>query len=204
MSDAHDHSNHANTWKRQTTNGLSSEQWLELDRFLTFPLIIEVVALGPDTLLMAQNRVICCESCDPNAKSPFTSVLDEVTNRYDRVTDYLLFEPAKCRNCGAPIIKTTLVAFESKFNQNPAVLKYFGAPIEDADVVLVDEDMLSQAEKWITACERCSENAEHSFDQILDTLTGCDPTTTDYLMCRVAKCPCCHRAVTERTLVISS
>ena len=80
--------------------------------------------------------------------------------------------------------------------------KYFDTPIEDTNVVLVDENILNQAEKWITACEQCSDNAEISFDQLLDSLTGCDPTTTDYLMCRAAKCPCCYGAVTERTLVI--
>ncbi len=195
MSDAHNQ-------RRRTAKDVSPERWLELSRCLALLPLIDVVVVGQDTFLTAQSGVTGCESCASNASIPFSSVLDEITHRYDRVTNYLLFEPAKCRNCDAPIVDTTLVVFESKFDRNPGGLDYFDAPIEN--VVFIDEDILIQAEQWITACEHCSENAEVLFDQILDSLTGCNPTITDYVICRQAKCPCCNHAVTEKTLVIPS
>ena len=83
------------------------------------------------------------------------------------------------------------------------LLKYFVAPLLETDVVLVDEAILGQAEKWISACEQCSNIAELSFEELLDAITGCDPVTTDYLMCRTARCPSCNREVTEKSLIIS-
>jgi hypothetical protein len=83
------------------------------------------------------------------------------------------------------------------------LLKYFVAPLLETDVVLVGEDILGQAEKWISACEQCSNLAELSFEELLDAITGCDPVTTDYLMCRTARCPSCNREVTEKSLILS-
>jgi len=34
----------------------------------------------------------------------------------------------------------------------------------------------------IAGCEACSEDAEIPFDNILDRLTGCDPSVTDYVL----------------------
>jgi hypothetical protein len=34
----------------------------------------------------------------------------------------------------------------------------------------------------ITACEACTEDAELPFDNILDRLTGSDPSVTDYVL----------------------
>ena len=36
-----------------------------------------------------------------------------------------------------------------------------------------------------------------------DAVTGCDPAVTEYVMSQPAKCPGCHRDVTEKTLVIA-
>ena len=83
------------------------------------------------------------------------------------------------------------------------LLKYFGAPIEETNIVLVDEDILSKAEKWILACDQCSNIAELSFEQLLDSITGCNPSTTDYLMRRTVRCPCCNREVAEKSLILS-
>ena len=83
------------------------------------------------------------------------------------------------------------------------LFKYFVAPLGETNVVLVDEDILSLAEKWITACEQCSNIAELAFEELLDSITGCDPNTTDYLMCRTARCPSCNSKVNEKSLILS-
>jgi ribosomal protein L37AE/L43A len=73
--------------------------------------------------------------------------------------------------------------------------------IEDIDIVLVDETTVERAEEWITACEHCSENAPHAMDYLLDALTGCDPTVTEYVMYRPACCPFCTSSITEKTSI---
>jgi hypothetical protein len=48
------------------------------------------------------------------------------------------------------------------------------------NVVLVDAATLRKAEKLIESCEHCnSVGAEIPFDNILDRLTGSDPSVTD-------------------------
>ena len=74
-------------------------------------------------------------------------------------------------------------------------------PVEEINVVLVDESLVREAQEWIGSCEHCSDQAEFSFDQILDSITGCDPMVTEYMLCRTAECPRCHAEVTEKTLV---
>jgi hypothetical protein len=175
---------------------------MDPNRFLELLPKVEVLATSSDSLFKAQNRVVGCEECDPGADRPFSAVLDQVTHRQDSVTDYILCEPAKCGRCGAPIFETTLVVpSPSETASEGSALLYFDVPIEETNIVLVNEDLLTEAEEWIGSCEHCYENCEHSFDQILDALTECDPTNTDYLMCREAKCPRCHSSVTEKTLV---
>ena len=174
---------------------------MDPNRFLDILPKVEVIATSNDSMFKAQNRVVGCEDCDPRADRPFSAVLDQVTHRQDSITDYILCEPAKCSKCGASIIETTLVVLKpSDPDEGPALL-YFDVPIEETNVVLVTEELLSEAEQWIGSCEHCYEHCEHSFDQILDALTECDPTNTDYLMCREAKCPRCQSGVTEKTLV---
>jgi len=49
---------------------------------------------------------------------------------------------------------------------------------------------LRQAERLIEACEHCSpEGAEIPFDNVLDRITGSDPSVTDYILEEPAKCP---------------
>jgi len=68
--------------------------------------------------------------------------------------------------------------------------------------VLVDGDTIRQAERLIESCEHCNEEgAEIPFDNILDRVTGSDPTVTDYILEAPAKCPNCRREVLEKTLV---
>ena len=75
--------------------------------------------------------------------------------------------------------------------------------VEDMDVVLIEEFTLLDAEGWIRACERCSNDATIPFDYILDARTGLDPARTDYLMCRRAVCPSCGSKLTEKSLVLA-
>jgi hypothetical protein len=167
---------------------------MDPNRFLTLLPEVEMIAVGDDSLIAAQSKVVACEACDPTAVRPFFVVLDEVTHRRGCVSDYILSQPAKCCRCGSEIFETTFVAFEPEPHR-------FDLSAEAADLVLINEDLLREAEEWIGACERCSEHAEYSFDQILDSLTGCDPRKTDYLMQRGAKCPRCCGEITEKTLV---
>jgi hypothetical protein len=41
----------------------------------------------------------------------------------------------------------------------------------------------------IESCEQCNPEAEIPFDWVLDRVTGNDPSVTDYVMARPAKCP---------------
>jgi len=49
---------------------------------------------------------------------------------------------------------------------------------------------------------RCNpDGAEISFDNILDRVTGSDPSVTDYILESPAKCPNCRREILEKTLI---
>ena len=74
-------------------------------------------------------------------------------------------------------------------------------PVEEIDIVLVDEAVVLEAEQWLSACERCVDNAAIAVDYLLDALTGCNPAVTEYLMCRAARCPSCFAELNEKTLV---
>jgi hypothetical protein len=71
------------------------------------------------------------------------------------------------------------------------------------DIILIDEFTVMETERWMHACEQCAENAAIPFDYLLDATTWRDPSQTDYAMYRTANCPCCGRAVTEKTLVVA-
>jgi len=52
------------------------------------------------------------------------------------------------------------------------------------------------------SCEHCNPGgAEIPFDNILDRVTGSDPSVTDYVLEQAAKCLHCRREVLEKTLV---
>ena len=60
------------------------------------------------------------------------------------------------------------------------------------NVVLVDSETLRKAQLQISSCEACAPtNAKVLFDEILDDLTGCDPSSTDYEFAKAVPCPCC-------------
>jgi hypothetical protein len=51
------------------------------------------------------------------------------------------------------------------------------------------------------AVNSCNEDAEIPFDNILDRLTGSDPSVTDYVLEVPARCLQCGTEITEKTLV---
>ena len=73
--------------------------------------------------------------------------------------------------------------------------------VEDVNIVLVGEALLSELELWLSACERCVSNAVITLDYVLDALTGADPQVTEYVMCRPTRCPTCSSQINEKTLV---
>ncbi len=105
-----------------------------------------------------------------------------------------------------------MFCFDNSFGLNcylaPCVLKYsrmierVPQSIEEIDIVLLDNDMVGQAEGLLSACEHCAENAAIALDYVFDALTGCDPSVTEYLMHRPASCPSCLCKITEKTLVV--
>ena len=79
---------------------------------------------------------------------------------------------------------------------------FFDPTPEQQNVVLVNAATLHEAERLIESCEGCNpEGAEISFDNILDRVTGSDPSVTDYILEAPAKCPNCRRVILEKTLI---
>ncbi len=60
---------------------------------------------------------------------------------------------------------------------------------------------IRRAQESITSCEACNTEAELPFDWVLDEVTGCDGSNTDYFLTEPARCPRCGRGVIEKTLV---
>jgi len=62
--------------------------------------------------------------------------------------------------------------------------------------VLIDGATVCAAERQIDSCEACApDEAETPFDYILDSITGCEPESTDYVLEKPAKCPRCSGEV---------
>ena len=79
---------------------------------------------------------------------------------------------------------------------------FFDPAPEQQVIVLVETATLRRAEPLIESCEHCNpDGAEIPFDNILDRVTGSDPTVTDYILEAPAKCPNCRREILEKTLV---
>ena len=76
---------------------------------------------------------------------------------------------------------------------------FFETAPEQQNVVLVEAATLRNAELMIDSCEHCNpREAEIPFDNILDRITGSDPSVTDYIFERAAKCPWCRREILEK------
>jgi hypothetical protein len=78
---------------------------------------------------------------------------------------------------------------------------FFDPTPEEQNVVLIDSATLQKAQRMVAGCEACSEDAEIPFDNILDRLTGSDPSVTDYVLEVPARCLRCGAEITEKTLV---
>jgi uncharacterized protein with PIN domain len=79
---------------------------------------------------------------------------------------------------------------------------FFDPTPEEQIIVLIDGITLNKAERLIESCEHCnSEGAEIPFDNVLDRVTGSQPSVTDYILEVPAKCPNCRREILEKTLV---
>ena len=79
---------------------------------------------------------------------------------------------------------------------------FFDPTPEEQNVVLVNAASLREAVKQIDSCEHCNPGgAEIPFDNILDRVTGSDPSVTDYILESAAKCPNCRREILEKILV---
>ncbi len=74
-------------------------------------------------------------------------------------------------------------------------------PHEQLNVLLVDAAIVSNAERLIESCEHCNRFAQIPLAWILDQITGCDRSVTDYLLERPAKCPKCGHDVLEKTRI---
>src|SRR5262245_32217828 len=60
----------------------------------------------------------------------------------------------------------------------------------------VDAETLRDAEALVASCENCTpDDAEFAFDYVLDSLTGCDPEATDYVLNEPAHCPNCGHEI---------
>ena len=74
--------------------------------------------------------------------------------------------------------------------------------VEDKNIVLIDEGALMEAQNCVASCEYCVEHATITLDYLLDALTGCDPTNTEYILCRPARCPSCFCNLTEKSRIV--
>jgi hypothetical protein len=68
-------------------------------------------------------------------------------------------------------------------------------------VVALSTATIRRAQNAISSCEACNSDAELPFDWVLDEVTGCDGSTTDYFLTEPARCPRCARSIIEKTLV---
>jgi hypothetical protein len=79
---------------------------------------------------------------------------------------------------------------------------FFDPTPENQVIVLIDAATLRQAERLIESCEQCNRKARKSpCDNILDRVTGSDPSVTDYILEAPAKYSTCQHAIVEKTLV---
>jgi hypothetical protein len=53
---------------------------------------------------------------------------------------------------------------------------FFDAKPEEQNVVLIGDATLQKAQRLIAGCEACTEDPKSGFDNILDRVTGSDPS----------------------------
>jgi hypothetical protein len=70
----------------------------------------DIVLVDAYILRIAERWIKSCETCTPDeANAAFDSVLDRITNRDPRVTEYILAEPARCPRCKSAVVEKTLL-----------------------------------------------------------------------------------------------
>jgi hypothetical protein len=74
----------------------------------------KVALVDGAALRKAERLILGCEACatGSDADVPFDWILDLITGRDPRMTDYLLSEPAKCPKCKAEVREKTLVELD--------------------------------------------------------------------------------------------
>lgn len=161
----------------------------------------DLVAVGAITLLKAQAHITGCRACDSAASRSFQSLLAGVLENC-QATTYFVCAPVECPSCGSPIWETTSVSIRGD-PRGPAT-RIHEPPLMQTDVVFVDEPQLLEAAQFISGCEHCApDTAEITFDYLLDDVTGCDPTVTEYLICHSARCPRCDSEIVEKTFIVA-
>ena len=162
---------------------------------------IDVLIVGEESLEKVLDRITGCAACCKTASTSFESLLHHTLGT-SGLTEYFLCAPMQCPRCDTPIFERTLVDFTGKAKAALEAIQYYDCRDEEQDVIFIDESTLLDAQSFIAACEHCSERAEIPFDQVLDAITGCDPRTTEYVICHAAKCGKCNSDVMEKTLVL--
>jgi len=169
----------------------------------SFLLGTELLTIGQKTLAKAHRRFLSCERCDAQATTPFELILEDVVGPTENYVEYLMSEPGSCPKCHEAVFESTLIRPDEEFARNQCTDKVYAPSLENTTFVFVVEGTLKAAQSYILGCEQCTPDAEISLDYILDQLTGCDPTSTEYILCRPTSCPQCFGQVTEKTLVIA-
>jgi hypothetical protein len=161
-----------------------------------------IAAVGEASLLKARENITGCHACDKSASRSFQSVLAQALENGGTV-EYLVGHPIACPRCASPILETTLVTVVDE-RRTELRTETVELPDGETNVVFVDEATLFEAERFISGCENCeTDTAEITFDYILDEVTGCNPTITDYSLCYPAKCRRCRHEVMPKTCIVT-
>jgi hypothetical protein len=160
-----------------------------------------IAAVGEATLLKARENITGCYACDESASRLFQSVLAQALEDGGMI-EYVVGLPIACPRCASPILETTMVTVVEERRTNPRTRDV--APPDEENVMFVDEATLFEAERYISGCENCvPDAAQITFEYVLDAITCCDPTITDYVMCQPARCQRCKHEVMPKTCIIA-
>ena len=75
-------------------------------------------------------------------------------------------------------------------------------PVDAPNIVLLQPSLVRLAQHFVEACESCNRDAQLSFDYVLDELTGCDPTITEYQFSEQPFCWACGSPLHPKTRVV--
>ena len=171
-------------------------------------LVKTAICTGPDVIVCdistpRMNGLAARKKLAAQGKSvPFVFVSHEST---EKIINILWKERSFAFVCRDEISTHLANAVEAVHNMaiydSPFYPRLLEQPPEDQNVVLVEEETLRKAEQVVLSCEGCSSDADVPFSEILDRLTGSDPSVTDYILQKPGRCPRCFQAITEKTFV---